>query len=64
MIDGRICNLPTVKGYNFIADKKKINYFKELKKKFALIPHKSSLLGLPQLKLHTGFINTALSFFV
>lgn len=65
MIDRRMCNLPTVKEYNFIADTKN-QQFQRIKKKkrFALFLTKSSLLKLPQLKLHTEFINTALSFFV
>lgn len=63
MIDGRISNLPIVEEYNFIADTKN-QPFQRIKKKFALFLTKSSLLELPQLKLHTEFINTALSFFV
>lgn len=45
----------------------RIKNFQELKKKkksLHLFLTKPSLLQLPQLKLHTEFINTALSFFV
>lgn len=64
MIDGRIYNLPTVKEYNFIADTKNQQFQRIKKKSLHLFLTKSSLLELPQLKLHTEFINTALSFFV
>lgn len=52
--------------YNFIADTKNQQFqrIKKKKKRLHLFLTKSSLLELPQLKLHTEFINTALSSFV
>lgn len=55
-----IIYLPTVKVYNFIADTKNQQFQRSLH----LFLTKSSLLELSQLKLHTEFINTALSFCV
>lgn len=66
MIDGGIYYLLTVKEYDFIADTKNQQFqrIKKTQNSLHLFLTKSSLLDYPQLKLHTDFINTALSFFV